>query len=139
MRSIMGYITLAGMVAITVPAVASAQDSTAVDRKAAAMVLDHTFNAPVGEPIRVFLAKGTVYRAEIEGTGIQLQLRPLMSSVQVPLIQPVLAGSSSSGSSLYSITPRADAEYEFKTIAGDAGRSVNLHVWALPPKEHNKP
>ncbi|HEY3933966.1 MAG TPA: hypothetical protein VGL65_05045 [Gemmatimonadales bacterium] len=134
MRTTWGIFALlaAGTIA---PAGARAQDSNDVQRHSAALVLDHTFNAPVGEPVRVFLAKGVTYRAELEGESIQLALKPLLSSVQPPLIEPILGGESAAGESLYSITPRADALYVFTTSGtptGDLANPVRLRVRVAP-------
>jgi hypothetical protein len=134
MRRITGTFALLTAAVLT-PVAARAQDSTDGQRHQAAMVLDHTFNAPVGEPVRVFMAKGVTYRAELEGTAIQLQLKPLLSSVQPPLIEPILGGESAAGESLYSITPRADAVYVFTTSGsptGDMTRPVRLRVRVAP-------
>lgn len=137
MRPMLGYFAVATAVLTAVPAVARAQDSTLAQRREAAMVLDYTFNAPVGEPIRVFLAKGIKYRAEVQGTGLQLQLRPMESSVQAPQLQSLLGSrtGSASGETLYTILPRADAEYQFITVGGQAGRSVKLRLYVLPPDD----
>jgi hypothetical protein len=90
MRPLIRHLALAGFGTIAVAAVARAQDSTDAARRDAAIVLDHTFTAPVGEPIRVFLAKDVTYHAETTGNGIQLQLRPLLGSTPMPLLEPLL-------------------------------------------------
>ena len=141
MCPMLGYFAIATVAVTAIPSAARAQDSTLAERREAAMVLDHTFNAPIGEPIRVFLAKGIKYRAEVQGSGLQLQLRPLLSSVQAPQLQSVLGGrtASASGETLYTILPRADAEYLFITIGGQMGSSVKLRVYAMPTKDDKKP
>lgn len=135
MRPLIRYLALAGLGTIAVAAVARAQDSTDADRRQAAIVLDHTFTAPIGEPIRVFLAKDVTYHAETTGNGIQLQLRPLLGSTPMPLLEPLLAGQSAGGESIYIVKPRADAVYEFVSAGGDATRPVNLRVYAMKPKD----
>ncbi|HEY4320300.1 MAG TPA: hypothetical protein VGM77_03895 [Gemmatimonadales bacterium] len=123
-----------------VPTVARAQDTSSVAARAqAARVLDHTFNAAVGEPVRVFLAKDVKYRVEVDGTNIQLQLRPINLSIQTPRVDPMFSGASATGMTMYTVTPHQDAEYEFISTGGDAMRPVNLHVIALPPKNKTKP
>jgi hypothetical protein len=130
-----GYIGLAVLLAWGAPLAAHAQGMTPAQRDSA-MVLDHSFNAPVGEPVRVFLAKGVKYRAVVSGDGIQLVLRSVAGSVQQPLIEPFMAGESAAHETVYNITPRADAEYEFVTNGGTAGTSVSLHVYAVKtPKQ----
>lgn len=140
MRPQIGYIALAAAIVAAAPASAKAQDSTLAQKREAATILDHTFNAPAGEPMKVFLAKGIKYRAEVQGQGIQLQLRPVESSVQSPQLQSVLGSRNSSASSeaLYTILPRADAEYMFITVGGKAGMSVKLRVYSTQ-KDEKKP
>lgn len=141
MRITSGWLVLLAAAALA-PVAARAQDSTDLDRHSAALLLDHTFNAPVGEPVRVFLAKGVTYRAELEGESIQLTLKPLLSSVQPPLIEPILGGESAAGESLYSITPRADAVYVFTTSGaptGDIAQPVRLRVRVAPGSKPPKP
>ena len=137
MRPGTGYLILAAVMAI--PIRAQAQDSTDADRHQSALVLDHTFNAPVGEPVRVFLAKDVTYHAETQGTGIQLQLKPLLGSTPLPLIEPLLAGESAGSEAIYVVKPRADAVYVFTTIGGDPMQPVNLRVYAMKGKESKKP
>lgn len=137
MRPGTGYLILAAVMAI--PICAHAQDSTDADRRQSALVLDHTFNAPVGEPVRVFLAKDVTYHAETQGTGIQLQLKPLLGSTPLPLIEPLLAGESAGSEAIYVVKPRADAVYVFTTVGGDPMKPVNLRVYAMKGKEQKKP
>jgi hypothetical protein len=134
MRPIIRYLAWGTLATAAVAAVASAQDSTDADRRQAAIVLDHTFTGPVGEPIRVFLAKDVTYHAETSGNGIQLQLRPLLGSTPPPLLEPLLAGQSAGSESIYIVKPRADAVYEFVSAGGDATRPVNLRVYAVKEK-----
>jgi hypothetical protein len=134
MRPMIGYLTLAVLAAAAVPAVAPAQDSTIAQRRQAAMILDQTFDAPIGAQVRVFLAKGVTYRAEVQGSTIQLQLKPMLASTQQPLIQPLLSGNSAGDERLYTIKPRADAEYAFTPTGGESGRPVRLRVYAMPVK-----
>jgi hypothetical protein len=135
MRPLTRYLALAAIGIIAVAAIAQAQDSTDADRRQAAIVLDHTFTAPIGEPIRVFLAKDVTYHAETSGNGIQLQLRGLLGSTPPPLLEPLLAGQSAGSESIYIVKPRADGVYEFVSAGGDATRPVNLRVYAMKPKD----
>ena len=138
MRPLFGYVTLAAAV-VAAPAAAHAQDSTRAEKRAAAQVLDYTFNAPINEPVRLFLAKGTTYQAEVQGKGLRLQLRPLLASTQLPELLPTMGSrvGSASGEMLYTITPRADAEYVITTVGGEAGSSVELRVYAMAPRSDN--
>lgn len=98
-------------------------------------LLDKTFSIPSGEFARVWLAANVTYRADISSGGIHLMVRPVESGVQDALVQPVLTGTSASGSSLYDITPRADAMYEFRSAGGESGASVRVRLAARPAKE----
>jgi hypothetical protein len=97
-------------------------------------VLDQTFSIPVGEFSRVFLAGGTTYRAELEGTGIRLQVRPIDPGMQAPRVNELLPGASAGGSTIYTVQPYADGEYEFRSIGGDPGKPVNVRLVAQPRK-----
>lgn len=108
------------------PAVLLAQDSAATPRPIP--VVDHTFSLTAGERQRIFLAGGATYHAEVEGTSIRLRLRPVDPGVQSPLIQPFLPGRGASGTSIYLLKPRADAEYFLETIGGAAGRPVRVRI-----------
>jgi hypothetical protein len=135
------YFTLAATATIVVAAIGQTSDSTDLQRRNAALVLDHNFTGSVNEPIRVFLAKDMTYHAETTGNGIQLQLKPLLGSTQLPLLQPLTSGLSAAGGSIYEIKPRADAVYVFTTIGGDPQQPVNLRVYAIqkPMKDTAKP
>ena len=140
MRPVLGYITLAAAVIAVAPAAVHAQDSTKAEQRAAAQVLDYTFNAPINEPVRLFLAKGTTYQAEVQGKGLRLGFRPLLGSTQLPGgLLPTMGSrvGSASGEMLYTITPRADAEYVITTVGGQPGSSVELRVYAMAPKIDN--
>ncbi len=79
---------------------------------------EHTFTIPAGETVRAYLAKGTTYRAELEGQNVGLSIRPMETGMQRPLIEKTLAGTSASGTSEYTITTYATGEYEFFTTGG---------------------
>ena len=97
---------------------------------------EHTFTIPVGETVRAYLTKGTTYRAELDGAGVGLSMRSLEASMQPALIQKTLAGTSASGTQLYTITPRASGEYEFFTTGG-ALEPVTLHLSVVSRKGKN--
>ena len=131
MHQRIGYIGLVIIASAAAPVTAQTRDSTKAERREASRVLDHTFTSTIGEPVRIFLAKNTTYRAEIQGSGIRLQLKTLEASTQAPLIQRFLAGNSAGGSSTYEIKPRADAMYVFTTLSGDAAQPVSLRVYTV--------
>ncbi len=130
MRPMTSYISLAVLLASAAPLAAQTPVMTPAQRDSA-MVLDHTFSTPIGEPVRVFLAKGVKYRAVVRGDKIQLVLRSVAGTVQQPLIEPFMAGESAGHETVYNITPRADAEYEFVANGGQLGESVSIHVYAV--------
>jgi hypothetical protein len=95
-------------------------------------VLDHTYSLPGGESARLFLAGGATYRAEINTTGIRLELRPLDQSLQAPLVEEFLAGTGAGGTTVFTIRPRQDGEYEIRSIGGDPTSSVSVRVTKQP-------
>jgi hypothetical protein len=100
-------------------------------------VLDHTFTGAINEPIRVFLANDMTCRAETQGPGIELQLKPLLGSTQLPLVERLTAGLSAAGGTIDEIKPRADGVDVFTTIGGDSQQPVNLRVDAIQKSPAN--
>jgi len=119
------YLVMAAAVAAVLgaPGVVRAQDSLETRP-----VVDETFTIPDGEFVRVFLAEGETYRVEIAGRGLQLRVAPVRAGVQDPLVQPLLLGESPSATVLYTVKPRADAVYEFRSVGGERGRAVRVRV-----------
>jgi hypothetical protein len=134
MRPPFTYLAVLGLAAIAVPAGAQSTDSTIAERRRSAQVLDHTFTGPVGEPIRVFLAKDMNYRVETQGRGITLLLRPMEMSMPTPLLSKFTAGSSASNGEMYTVTPKADGVYQFISNGGDPTQPIRLRVYAAPVK-----
>ena len=97
-------------------------------------IVDEIFTIPSGEFARVMLAGGSAYRVEIGSEGLRLQVRPVQSGIQDPLVQQLLPGDSSSGTVLYTVTARADGMYEFRSAGGDAGRATRVRVTLVPEK-----
>ena len=95
-------------------------------------VFTHTFSTARGEFVRVFLASGTTYEAELDGGGFRLEVRPVDQSLQQPRVEERIPGASAGGSSVFIIEPRADGEYEFRTLGGDPGRPLTLRLRARP-------
>lgn len=98
-------------------------------------VLDHSFTITTGETIRIFLAGGSTYRAELNGSGIRLQLRPVDQSLQAPLVEEFLPGTGAGGSSTFTIRPRQDGEYELRTSGGDPGVPLTVHITKQPSNQ----
>lgn len=92
----------------------------------------HTYTVPSGEFVRVPLEGGATYRAELDGTGFRLEVRPVESGTQAPLVEELVPGVGASGSTLYTVKPRADGVYEFRSLAGDAGRPTTLRITREP-------
>ncbi len=88
---------------------------------------EHTFTIPAGETVRADLARGTVYRAELDGQNVGLSIRPIVASMQRPLVEKMFAGTSASGTSVYTITCYATGQYEFYTTGG-ALQPLTLHL-----------
>jgi hypothetical protein len=95
-------------------------------------VMTHTFSSARGEFIRVFLASGVTYEAELDGGSLRLEVHPVDRSLQQPRVEDRIPGGSAGGSSVFTIMPHADGEYEFRTSGGDATRPLTLRLRALP-------
>jgi hypothetical protein len=132
-----GRLLIAGLAGLALACSAGQQgDEESQPAPTAAEVLNHTFNT-TGEFTRVFLASGSTYEAELDGGGIRLQVRPIDNSIPQPRVRERLSGTSAGGSSVFTIEPQADAEYEFRVIAGNPGRPLNLRVKLLPKRDGN--
>ena len=110
----------------------SQSDPGPLPAPAPGQVLTHTFSAARGEFIRVFLASGTTYEAELDGGGLRLEVRPVDRSLQPPRVEDRVPGASAGVSSVFTVQPRADGEYEFRTLVGDATRPLTFRLRALP-------
>ena len=84
--------------------------------------------------MRVRLAGGVEYRAELNGTGIRIQLRPVQSGTPDPDIRDLLPGVSAGGTTVFTVRPRVDGEYEFRTLGGEPGHAVILRLTRQPPR-----
>lgn len=97
------------------------------------LVLDHNFSA-LGEPVRVFLQSGQVYRAELSSPDVILQIRGLVQGVvrptQVPRIYPFLQAETPSGTSIAEIHPEIDADYEIRAVVlGGSSFATRLRLY----------
>ncbi|MEO8201089.1 MAG: hypothetical protein ABI679_11255 [Gemmatimonadota bacterium] len=99
-------------------------------------ILDHSFTIPAGENIRVFLTGGSTYRAELTGSGIRLQLRPVDQSIQTPLVEELVPGTGAGGTSIFTIRPRQDGDYEIRTIGGDPGLPLTVRLTKQAAPSH---
>ena len=82
-----------------------------------------------GERVRVSLSAGVIYRAEVDGNGATLDLRPRLSGVQLPQIQELVGGTGVTGTRVYTIKPYADAEYEITTRGGDMSQPADVRLF----------
>lgn len=119
-------------VAITLGCSSAGTDPETRPGPVAPEILTHTFSGGRGEFVRVFLAGGTRYEAELDGGGIQLQVRPVDASVQSPRVEEKVPGLSAGGSSIFLVQPRSDGEYEFRALRGDPGKPLTLRVRLVP-------
>ena len=101
-------------------ATAAPQDSTDV------LVLDHDFTP--GEFVRVFLANGVVYRAELATADVDLTIRARRSGQPQVFVARESAERSPSGGAVYSVRPLADGEYEIRAESGGGG-VTNLKLY----------
>ena len=140
MRTILGVLSLlfiTGLVACASSGSGSSDDPAVQPAPAGGQVLTHTFSTARGEFVRVFLASGTTYEAELDGGGLRLVVRPIDRSLQPPRVEERVPGASAGGSSVFTIEPRADGEHEFRTLGGDPGRPLTLRLRTLPPRSEN--
>jgi len=100
--------------------VIEAKDSTDV------LVLDHDFTGP-GEFARVFLLKGQVYRAELSTGDASLEIYPVKGGPPVFFAREESDAPGASGTTVLSVYPRADAEYQIRLIQG--GPVVTLRLY----------
>lgn len=108
---------------------ASQQDTMATTAAPAAeQAVTHTYTVASGEFVRIPLEGGATYRAELDGSGFRLQVRPVESGTQDPLVQELVPGLGASGTSIFSVKPRVDGVYEFRSLAGDPARPMTLRL-----------
>jgi hypothetical protein len=126
------------LLALAVAGCSSGQSgSDTMPAPAGGQVLTHTFSTARGEFVRVFLASGTTYEAELDGGGLRLEVRPVDRSLQPPRVEERIPGASAGGSSVFTIQPRADGEHEFRTLGGDPGRPLTLRLRTVPSSTDN--
>ena len=118
------------LAALVVAGCSSSSQSSAETMPAptAGQVVSHTFSTARGEFVRIFLASGMTYEAELDGGGLQLEVRTIDRSLQQPRVEERIPGTSAGGSSVFTIQPRADGEHEFRTRGGDPGRPLTLRL-----------
>jgi hypothetical protein len=104
------------------PAVAAPRD-TARD-SSDVLVLQHDFTGP-GEFARVFLQKGQAYRAELSIIDASLSVDALKGGPPVLVAREEVVNAS--GGAVYTLYPRADAEYQIKLVEG--GPLVTLRLY----------
>ena len=123
---------LAGVVACASPGSGAGTPSGTSPAPSGNQVLTHTFSSARGEFVRVFLASGVTYEAELDGGGLRLEVRSIDRTLQQPRVEERIPGASAGGSSVFTVMPRADGEYEFRTLGGDVTRPLTLRLRALP-------
>jgi hypothetical protein len=112
------------------PALA-AQTSPPPDGPGSRLLVDVTFHSQTYEPIRIFLASGRKYRAQVTEPNLILQVRSYEGK-QLPMVVSVNLGADASGRSDVELRPRVDGEFELSPIYVYAGRPVRFQLWALP-------
>ena len=120
----------------------SQQDETATGAGVAPVkddAITHTYTMSRGEFIRVPLEGGATYRVELDGTGMRIEVRPVESGMQAPLVEEMVPGVGASGSTLYTVRPSVDGVYEFRSIAGDPARPVKVTVTREPGPAEKMP
>jgi hypothetical protein len=114
----------------TAMAATAQQDSTtpvmAARDSADVLVLEHDFTGP-GEFARVFLLKGQVYRAVLSTGDASLEISPLKGGPPVFFAREESDAPGASGTTVLSVYPRSDAEYQIRLIQG--GPIVTLRLY----------
>lgn len=123
-------VTATVLVVGTAMAATAQQDSTrpVVETRDSAdvLVLDHDFTGP-GEFARVFLLKGQVYRAVLSTGDASLEIYPVKGGPPVFFAREESGAPGASGTTVLSVYPRADAEYQIRLIQG--GPVVTLRLY----------
>jgi hypothetical protein len=112
------------------PSVVAAQDAPRppTARGAPALLADATFTPGTFEPIRIFLARGIVYRAEFSEPGIQVEMRSYEGK-SLPFVLSVNYGADVSGRTIVELRPQVDGEIEFRPVFVASGRAVRFQLW----------
>jgi hypothetical protein len=117
------------LVSLTRPLYSQADSARSAPDSVDVLVLDHHFNGP-NEFVRVFLQNGQVYRAELGASDLELQIRGVIRTVEVPRVYAFLPSETPSGTSMAEIYPRADAEYEIRALrVGGGGIATRLRLY----------
>jgi hypothetical protein len=123
-------VTVTALVVGTAMAAAAQQDSTKPAMEARdstdVLVLEHDFTGP-GEFARVFLLKGQVYRAVLSTGDASLEIYPVKGGPPVFFAREESDAPGASGTTVLSVYPRADAEYQIRLIQG--GPIVTLRLY----------
>ena len=106
----------------------SPQDTATTPAPVGDQEVTHTYTVASGEFVRIPLEGGATYRAELDGSGFRLQVRPAESGTQSPLVEELVPGVGASGTSIFSVKPRVDGVYEFRSLAGDPARPMTLRL-----------
>jgi hypothetical protein len=89
-----------------------------------ARVLSHTFTTPSREFVRVRLLSDESYRVQISRSQARLEVRPVSSGVQTPVVRRIFNGDKLV---VFILHPRVTADYEIR-ILGAITRPVQLTV-----------
>ncbi len=140
----MKKLILAGVFLLLPPVLAAQQtgqtDLTQVD-STYVPVYDHDFVGGTNEFVRLKLEKGHQYRAELNQSGVQLEINPIDRSVQAPYLARTVPGQSVTGGEIYTLRPYATAIYQIKVLNTTAGAATLRLLEKQPvkkPMQHKK-
>lgn len=94
------------------------------------LLADETFSEGGFDPVRVFLARGTIYRAELSEPALVLNMRS-WESKPLPFIIDITHGADVSGRTVYELRPQVDGVVEFKPEVVTSGKAIRFRIWSL--------
>ncbi|HWA40042.1 MAG TPA: hypothetical protein VG712_00425 [Gemmatimonadales bacterium] len=116
-------------------ATATPLSAQAPDRDRPALLADETFSEGGFDPVRVFLARGTVYRVEFSEPAVILSMRS-WESKPLPFVVTVNLGPDATGRTNYELRPQVDGVIEFKPEYVQSGKAVRFRIWSLGDGSH---
>ena len=113
----------------------SAQRTPGPNRDAPALLADETFSEGGYDPVRVFLARGTVYLVEFSEPAVLLSMRS-WEGKPLPFVVTVNLGPDATGRTNYELRPQVDGVIEFKPELVQSGKAVRFRLWSLGDGSH---
>lgn len=108
----------------------TAQVRPAPTRDHPALLADETFSEGGFDPVRVFLARGTIYLVEFSEPAVLLSMRSYEGK-PLPFVVTVNLGPDATGRTNYELRPQVDGIIEFKPEYVVSGKAVRFRLWSL--------